>query len=82
MNFEDLKNPELQEKLKACTSMSELAEIAVAEGVELSDDELDGLSGGNAVTEWANECPKKDCQGYVQYDSCPKYTNKQEPLVI
>ena len=82
MEFEDLKNPELQEKLKACKSMSELAQIAVDEGVELSDDQLEGLSGGNAVTEWANECPKKNCAGYVEHNSCPKYTHKQEPLVI
>ena len=82
MNFDDLKNPELQEKLKACKTMSELAELAEAEGIELNDEELDSLSGGNALTEWANQCPKKDCAGYVHYDSCPKYTNKQEPLVI
>jgi hypothetical protein len=40
MNFEDLKNPELQEKLKACESAAELVELAQEEGVELSDEQL------------------------------------------
>ena len=81
MNIEDL-TPEQMEKAKACKSPEELAALAESEGVELSDKELDSLSGGNAITEWANECPKKDCAQYVEYNSCPKYVNKQEPLVI
>ena len=59
MNFEDLKNPGLQEKLKACKTAEELVALAESEGVELSDAELDGLSGG-AV--W--DCSDNICVDY------------------
>ena len=36
MDFEDLKNPELQEKLKACKSAEELVELAKTEGIDLN----------------------------------------------
>lgn len=45
MFFEDL-TPELQEKARACKSREELAELAKAVGVELSDDELEAVAGG------------------------------------
>ena len=54
MNFEDLKNPELQEKLKSAKTPEELAAIAKSEGIELSDEKLEALSGGG----WL------DCDGY------------------
>ena len=55
MNFEDLKNPELQEKLKACMSVEELAALAKDEGMELSNEQLEAVSGGG----WScdNACP-------------------------
>ena len=46
MNFEDLKNPELQEKLKAASTLEELFAIAKENGLELSDDQIDAISGG------------------------------------
>ena len=46
MNFEDLKTPELQEKLKSAKTPEELAALAKEEGVELSDAALEALSGG------------------------------------
>ena len=46
MNFEDLKNPELQEKLKAASAPEELLALAREEGYELSDSELEEISGG------------------------------------
>ena len=45
MDFEEL-NPELQEKLKAAKTIEELAELAKAEGVDLSEDQLRAVSGG------------------------------------
>ena len=45
MNFKDLA-PELQEKLKAAKTIEELAELAKAEGVDLSEDQLKAVSGG------------------------------------
>ena len=46
MSFEDLNNPELQEKLKACKTTDELLAVAKEEGMELSDLELNGVAGG------------------------------------
>ena len=46
MNFEDLKNPELQEKLKAASTLEELFAIAKENGLELSDDQIEAISGG------------------------------------
>ena len=46
MNFEDLKNPELQEKLKACNNPEELIELAKEEGFQLNDEQLEAMSGG------------------------------------
>ena len=51
MNFEDLKNPEIQEKLKGAKTPEEIIEIAREEGYELTDEELSGVSGG-----WCNDC--------------------------
>ena len=45
MNFDEL-TPELQEKVRTCKTAGELVALAESEGVELSDDQLEGLSGG------------------------------------
>ena len=50
MNFEDLRNPELQEKLKSAKNSDELLALAKEEGIELSDEQLDSIAGGES--EW------------------------------
>ena len=60
MNFEDLKNPELQEKLKACKSPDELVELAKAEGMELTDEQLESIAGGDS--EWYEMKPGRHCK--------------------
>lgn len=45
MNFEDL-SPELQEKVKACKTAEELFALAKEEGVELTEDQLETIAGG------------------------------------
>ena len=52
MNFEDLKNPELQEKLKSAKTPEELVALVKEEGLELSDEQLEAMSGGK---EWYNK---------------------------
>ena len=51
MNFEDLKNPELQEKLKSAKTSDELVALVKEEGIQLSDAQLEDLSGG---ARWIN----------------------------
>ena len=56
MDFKDLKNPELQEKLKAVKTPEELLALAKDEGYELSDEQVSGVSGG-----WCVHCPEDGC---------------------
>ena len=58
MEFNDL-TPEQREKAKACTSAEELIALAQAEGVDLSDEQIEGLAGGK---EW-DDCPV-DCGSF------------------
>ena len=67
MRFEDL-TPGQKEKAKACKSVDELLEMAKEEGYELSDDELEAVSGGDwdcwdvcTKYEKPNTCSAKDC---------------------
>ena len=49
MELKDL-SPELQEKAKACKTAEELKTLAQENGFELSDEELEGVSGGQDCT--------------------------------
>ena len=55
MNLNDL-TPEFKEKALECKSTSELLELAESEGLELSDEQLEAVSGG---VEWS--CAMRDC---------------------
>ena len=53
MNFENLKNPELQEKLKAASTPEDIFEIVKTEGVDLTEDDLKAIAGGSELSdEW------------------------------
>ncbi len=45
VSFNEL-TPEQMEKARACKSPADLVELAKSEGVELTDDQLDAISGG------------------------------------
>ena len=60
MGFEDL-TPEQQEKAKACKTSEELEALVAKEGLHLSKDELEGLSGGTG------------CDGYRRTNCTTKY---------
>lgn len=45
MNFEDL-TPEQQEKMRACKTTEDILALAKEAGCELSDEELEAVSGG------------------------------------
>ena len=54
MNLEDLKRPEFQEKLKSAETVDELVALAREAGMELTDKQLEVLSGGD---EWYEPIP-------------------------
>ena len=60
MNFEDL-TAQQKEKAIACKTPKELIELAKEEGIELTDEQLEGVSGG-----WG---PFSDCDDYNGYDN-------------
>lgn len=45
MDYKDL-TPEQQAKAKACKTPEEILALAKSEGVELTDEQLDGVTGG------------------------------------
>ena len=66
MDFEDLKSPELREKLKAAKTPEDMLAIAKEQGYELTDEQLDGVSGGwdACLTDGcADDAP---CGGYIK----------------
>lgn len=65
MNFEDLKNPELQEKLKSAKTPEDVLALAKEEGYELSDDQLGDISGGD----W--DCWTVCTERCGRYNMCP-----------
>ncbi len=55
MKFDDL-SPELQEKAKACKTPEDIIKLAKEEGYELSEDELESISGGPSW-DCISDCP-------------------------
>ncbi len=50
MKFEDL-SPELQEKARACKVPEDIMKLAAEEGYDLSETELEAISGGSSWCE-------------------------------
>ena len=69
MKFEDL-TPEQKEKARAAKTPEEILALAKEEGFELSDDELEAISGGGMWDKCSYEdpCPKDGyCPSYCTY---------------
>lgn len=61
--------PELKEKALACKTSEELFELARSEGIELTQEQLDSVSGG---TIWYS-CDDKECTTYCARKGLPHY---------
>lgn len=59
-DFEELKDPELQAKLKHCETPEELLELVRESGMELSEQDLEGIAGG--ISWGKNNCKTKHCR--------------------
>ena len=71
--------PEQAEKVKACKSQDELLALAKAEGIELTDEQLEAVSGGMCTSSIDVPCP--DCNSAdhvkkVQLKGCSGKTYK------
>ena len=67
MDFE-IMAPELKAKAMACETGEELIALAKSEGVELTDEMLEGMSGG---LDWI--CSHNSNDGSCPEDVCPSY---------
>ncbi|MBP3892655.1 MAG: Nif11-like leader peptide family natural product precursor [Atopobiaceae bacterium] len=57
MNFESIKNfedidPKLREMLAKCETAEDILKLAKQEGVDLTDEDLDAISGGSVRASW------------------------------
>ena len=51
MNFDDLKNPELQKKLMSAKTPDEMVALVKERGVELTDEQMEKIAGGYEWTD-------------------------------
>ena len=63
MDYKDL-DPELLEKAQACKTSEELIALANAEGIELSGEELEAISGGSWGGYFEGGCSTHVCGDY------------------
>lgn len=52
MTFDEL-TPEQKAKVEACETPDQILELAKEEGIELTDEQINGVAGG---VEWKNSC--------------------------
>ena len=69
MNFDELK-PELQDKVLNAKSAEDILAIAKEEGYELTDEDLEGISGGMM---WGDVCVGVACKVCRGYKGCKCY---------
>lgn len=67
MSFENIDS-EQKDRLKAAKSLEEMERVAEEEGFELTDEQLDAISGGII------DCPKDYC--------CPSFMSEQGPFIL
>lgn len=67
MNLEDLKNPELQERLRTAQTPEAMLELVQEEGFELSDEQLVNVAGGKDWDEFTTH--------YIRCGKCGKEVN-------
>ena len=69
MDFNDL-SAEQKAKVSNCRTIEELFELAKEEGMDISDEELDGVAGGAWCNAHEYSCPGF-CQGFIN-PNCKK----------
>ena len=55
-------------KVKACKNQEELLKLAKEEGVELTDEQLEAVSGGACTS--STKCPNCGCRSFDWGESC------------
>ena len=70
MDLENLKDPELQEKLKTAKTADELVALAKEKGLELTDEQLEAVAGGESLWDKSVGCDGDACWGH----GCKEWT--------
>ena len=63
MNINDF-SPELKERARACRTPEELFALAMEEGIEIPDEQLEGIASGGWCSEHEWGCPADKCGVY------------------
>ena len=61
MNFDSL-TAEQKEQARSCKTPEEILALAKEEGYELSDEEIEGISGGSL---WCSDMSASDCPAWL-----------------
>ena len=69
MDYEDL-TPEQMEKAKTCKTVEELVELAKSEGIELKDEQLEAVTGGESLWDDMTGCEEQVCIGHNCDNHC------------
>ena len=81
MDFNDFKSPELQKKLRNASNPEELLALAQDAGFELTDDQLEAVSGGNwncwDIAGCTDVCEKYDAEWMHE---CWRYRKPSGPV--
>ena len=48
---------EQKEKIKACKDQKELLRLVSEEGIELTDEQIEAISGGSSASDWVKKLP-------------------------
>ena len=67
-------------KLKACKNQEEMLSLAKEEGIELSDEQLEAVSGGACSLNKDNVCPKCGCNSCRSCGDREDFPNGQSKI--
>lgn len=65
MAIQDMYNnltEEQKKKVKACKDQKELLRVMSEESIELTDEQMEAISGGGPLADWADSLPDEDIE--------------------
>ena len=62
-------------KVRACKNQEEMLKLAKEEGIELTDEQLEAVSGGICTS--STKCPKCGCKSFEWDETCNQSCNRR-----